>query len=222
MLISRQLRGEDGFALPTILIASTILMIVLAVAATAATSISVSLANQYYNQLAHEAAESILAEAGACVKANGAMPSTGTTYTSWGTQCGAATSGNISQGGVAVSNYPSVTIVYNSQSGIATQATATVTSPTTIQATGYAYRFRPDGTVWQTYTAQENTGVTTTTSPFFTAQTIAAVGGSDGSNSNGSTLALTSSSQLYVWGSRMDPYGTISYTPVLNPLGGGR
>lgn len=88
MIVFRRLRGEDGFALPTILIASTILMIVLTVTAAAAASISVSLGNQYYNQLAHEAAESGLSYARYCYNV-AASPATSTQWPN---------SGNLTQG----------------------------------------------------------------------------------------------------------------------------
>lgn len=56
-----------GFALPTILIASVVMMIVLVSAVTAVSSSNSLLANQYYNQLAREAAESGLANVKICM-----------------------------------------------------------------------------------------------------------------------------------------------------------
>lgn len=61
---------SDGFALPTILIASTIMMIALVAAATAATSMSMALTSQYYHKLAQEAAESGAVYAAQCLKDN--------------------------------------------------------------------------------------------------------------------------------------------------------
>ncbi len=57
-----------GFALPTVIIASVILLTILVTSVTAVGSVTSSLANQYYNQLAREAAESGLATARACLR----------------------------------------------------------------------------------------------------------------------------------------------------------
>lgn len=59
---------REGFALPTILIASVVMLTVLTAAVTAVSSISTSLETQYYNQLAREAAESGMARATDCLK----------------------------------------------------------------------------------------------------------------------------------------------------------
>ena len=59
---------REGFALPTILIASVVMITVLTAAVTAVSSISTSLETQYYNQLAREAAESGMARATDCLK----------------------------------------------------------------------------------------------------------------------------------------------------------
>jgi alpha-tubulin suppressor-like RCC1 family protein len=64
------LKKKHGFALPTVLIASIILLTVLLTAVTAVSSIRTALNDQYYNQLADEAAESGVAMAQACLKAN--------------------------------------------------------------------------------------------------------------------------------------------------------
>lgn len=61
--------AEGGFALPTVILASVIMLIVLVTSVTAVGSITTSLAGQYYNQLAREAAESGLANASACLRA---------------------------------------------------------------------------------------------------------------------------------------------------------
>lgn len=59
---------ERGFALPTVILASVIMLIVLVTAVSAVSSITTALAGQYYNQLAREAAESGLASARACLR----------------------------------------------------------------------------------------------------------------------------------------------------------
>ena len=63
-------RAHHGFALPTVLIAGTLMLIVLTSALVAATSIRSTVQQQYYDQLAREAAESGLVQAKACVEGN--------------------------------------------------------------------------------------------------------------------------------------------------------
>lgn len=66
MLTSRA--AEKGFALPTVLIASVMMLIILLSAISASGSIRTALNSLYYNQLAREAAESGVALATACLK----------------------------------------------------------------------------------------------------------------------------------------------------------
>jgi hypothetical protein len=70
----RQHVYRKGFALPTVLIASVILLSVLAVAVSATSAIRTTLKNQYYAQLAQIAGESGVAYAKACLAANGNVP----------------------------------------------------------------------------------------------------------------------------------------------------
>lgn len=60
----------SGFALPTILIASVVMMIVLVGAVSTVSSVRASLTEQYYTGLAKEAAESGLERAKSCLQAN--------------------------------------------------------------------------------------------------------------------------------------------------------
>jgi alpha-tubulin suppressor-like RCC1 family protein/Tfp pilus assembly protein PilV len=62
---------HEGFALPTILIASVVMLIVLVSAVTATESTRTALDRQYYDQLAREAAESGLAYAQQCLQSSG-------------------------------------------------------------------------------------------------------------------------------------------------------
>ena len=71
---------HDGFALPTILIASVVMLIVLVTAVTATESTRTALDRQYYEQLAREAAESGLAMAQYCLQDNGYTPSWSSSY----------------------------------------------------------------------------------------------------------------------------------------------
>jgi hypothetical protein len=65
---------KRGFALPTVLIASVILLTVLAVAVSATAAVRTTLKNQYYEQLAQTAGEAGVAYAKACLAANGNVP----------------------------------------------------------------------------------------------------------------------------------------------------
>jgi hypothetical protein len=73
-----QVIGRSGtskaFALPTVLIASIVLLTVLAVSVTATAAVRTTLKNQYYIQLAQVAGESGVAYAKACLAANGNIP----------------------------------------------------------------------------------------------------------------------------------------------------
>ena len=73
-------RRTEGFALPTILISSVVMLMVLVAAVTATEGIHTALDRQYYNQLAREAAESGLAMAQLCLQANSYTPSWSASY----------------------------------------------------------------------------------------------------------------------------------------------
>jgi hypothetical protein len=63
--------NEKGFALPTILVTSVVMLIVLVSAVGAAASVRTALDTQYYSQLAREAAEAGVVRAVDCLKSNG-------------------------------------------------------------------------------------------------------------------------------------------------------
>lgn len=67
-------RRSNGFALPTILVASIIMLSVLVVTLSSIVSVRVSLKDQYYIQLKQAASESGVAYAKACLVANGNIP----------------------------------------------------------------------------------------------------------------------------------------------------
>lgn len=67
-------RGSKGFALPTVLIASVVLLTVLAVSVSATTAARTTLKNQYYAQLAQIAGEAGVAYAQACLQESGNIP----------------------------------------------------------------------------------------------------------------------------------------------------
>ena len=62
---------ESGFALPTILLISTVMLTVLTASVAAAAASRVSLDSQYYNHLARQAAQSGIARASECLTGNG-------------------------------------------------------------------------------------------------------------------------------------------------------
>ena len=69
-----QHKVSRAFALPTVLIASTVLLIVLAVSVTATTAVRAALKGQYYTQLAQVAGEAGVTYAQACLAANANIP----------------------------------------------------------------------------------------------------------------------------------------------------
>ena len=72
--VAARYQRSAGFALPTILIASIVMLIVLLASVSAASGMRVALNEQYYNQLAKIAAESGLARAEACLNMNNYVP----------------------------------------------------------------------------------------------------------------------------------------------------
>jgi alpha-tubulin suppressor-like RCC1 family protein len=67
-------KTNSGFALPTILVTSVVMLIVLISAVAAASSVRSGMDDQYYNQLAHEASESGLAKAQGCLQLSASIP----------------------------------------------------------------------------------------------------------------------------------------------------
>lgn len=140
-------RGDtSGFALPTVVISSLILMIVLVAGLSVANSTRISLQTQYYDQLIREAAEAGTTFAQACLEANNYTPQwTNAKPLTPSTDC----SGNI-VGGCASGCY-----VY---SDAKIQLSFQVNLPSTtadgfqaIQATGSLSQLRAsNGAVWNT------------------------------------------------------------------------
>ncbi len=107
-------RRSSGFALPTVLVVSVVMMIVLLVAVTSTASVRVALTSQYYNQLSKTAGEAGVAYAKACLSANNGVsqwsnaqplkPNTdctgtalaGVTCPSADTHCSVVSDGNVS------------------------------------------------------------------------------------------------------------------------------
>lgn len=73
LMAGRRVR-EAGFALPTILLISTVMLAILVASVAAAAASRVSLDSQYYNQLAQQAVESGIARANQCLGESGYTP----------------------------------------------------------------------------------------------------------------------------------------------------
>ena len=66
--------SRGGFALPTVLIASVVMLTILVVSVSSVAAIRVTLKTQYYEQLAKSAGEAGIAYAKACLSKNGNVP----------------------------------------------------------------------------------------------------------------------------------------------------
>ncbi len=147
-LIDRSRRHNvvaSGFALPTILVASIVMLIVLLSAVTATSSVRVALDDQYYNKLAMVAAEAGQARAESCLRASNYTASwSGSTKLRPDTTCtGTTISGGdryITQSG----NIRTTFLVDAPTIGTASYAKVSVTGITELVRTS-------GGTVYQTY-----------------------------------------------------------------------
>jgi alpha-tubulin suppressor-like RCC1 family protein len=179
---------NGGFALPTVIIASVILLTVLVTSVTAVGSVTSSLANQYYNQLAREAAESGLAYARACLRQYNYVPSwTDAAPLMPNTGCAGEDLPSVSDWLVNSNNIRSAYTVPAPQVG--TSSSIRVVSTGKVELT----RASDPNQVWRTYSyvAAEN-------SRYNDAPQIAGGAGWKGSGHNGYMLASTG--VLYGWG----------------------
>lgn len=151
MNVTRHL--QRGFALPTILIASVVMLIVLISAVSATASIRSALDGQYYDRLAREAAESGIARANACLQESAFIVKWSNTNKLYpNTTC---------SGGSSCTNDASCFVVSNG----AVRTTFEVGEPVsfstaqTVTATGKVELVRPSGAVWRTYTASTSARV---------------------------------------------------------------
>ena len=177
-----------GFALPTVIIASVILLTILVTSVTAVSSVTASLANQYYNQLAREAAESGLANARACLRAYDYSP----TWTDGAplkpnTGCAGEDASPVSAYIVNANNVRSTFSVPAPTVGVS--SSLRIVSTGTVQLT----RASDPNQVWRTYTyvAAEN-------SRYNDAPQIAGGAGWKTAGHNGYMLAANGT--LYGWG----------------------
>ncbi|QQG50573.1 MAG: ricin-type beta-trefoil lectin domain protein [Candidatus Saccharibacteria bacterium] len=142
--------SKNGFALPTILIASVIMLTVLVSAVSATSSIRSALDSQYYTQLAREAAESGLARANGCLRNNAYVPEWSASNLYPNTTC---------SGGTPCTNAASCFVMQYPTSQPTVRATFTVEPPEDmevsqlVRSTGKVELLRKsNGEVWRTFT----------------------------------------------------------------------
>lgn len=146
----RDLKG--GFALPTVLIASVVMMIVLAASVSSVVAVRTALKTQYYEQLAKTAGEAGVAYAKACLAKNGNVPL-------WGASSNPLTPATDCAGNVVIAGCPSapgcsVTVNENVRSSFSVPRPATDSSgrAVTISNSGFVELLRAStGAVWRTY-----------------------------------------------------------------------
>lgn len=149
MRIRRELKG--GFALPTVLIASVVMMIILVASVSSVVAVRTALKTQYYEQLAKAAGEAGVAYAKACLSKNGNVPL-------W-TDAQPLTPATDCAGNIINSNCPddpgcSVTINDNIRSSFSVMRPKTDANgrAVTIANSGYVELLRAsNGAVWRTY-----------------------------------------------------------------------
>ena len=195
-----------GFALPTIVIATVILFMVLVATISSATSTSVALDNQYYQQLAKDAAESGLAHAQDCLNASGLSALWTGTELHPDTTCA---------GGVGCTGQAKCYVIQTSTF----RSTYTVDSPVSatdngvkLQATGKVELLRTStNAVWKTYTAELNQ----TSKSTIDTDNVVMGGSGDGVYIS----ALGKDGQI--WSSGINNYGQLgngSTSTALNPV----
>ena len=147
----RQRTLERGFALPTIVISSLVLFMILVAAVGSATSVRVALDTQYHQQLARDAAEAGLSRVYDCLTSNDYVAQ-------WSDASPLRPNGNCTGVAVACTDVPACFVTNNST----LRTSFTVTAPTTSGGSGLASQqvksvgkvelLKSSGAVWKTYT----------------------------------------------------------------------
>jgi len=140
--------SKKAFALPTVIIASTVMLAVLTVTlASLQSGIVVALDSAHYDRYAKSAAQSGLVMAKACLKANNYVASWSSTPLKPNTNCA-----GVVQSGLSL-------YVHNDTTSENVRSTFTVDPPTTLAngvqkltVTATSERLRASGAVWRTYT----------------------------------------------------------------------
>jgi alpha-tubulin suppressor-like RCC1 family protein len=176
-----------GFALPTILIASVVMLIVLLTTVSAASGVRAALDDQYYNRLAMEAAESGQARAEACLSGSGYTATwTDNSRLRPDTTCTGATIGGASRYIVQSGNIRTTFLIWAPETGVASSAKVTVVGMTELIRVS-------SGTVYQTYSQ-----TLVRQSRFSIVPQIASGAGWKDTGHNG--YMLTGDGSLYGWG----------------------
>jgi alpha-tubulin suppressor-like RCC1 family protein len=136
-----------GFALPTVLIASVVMLMVLTVSLTSVATTRTALDSQYYQQLAREAGESGIAKAQACLAANNYVPQWTTNPLTPRTNCSGATVSSASSYVYSDSN------IRTSFRVVAPETIANGVQKVSVTATTEQLR-TTTGTPWRTYTVE--------------------------------------------------------------------
>lgn len=186
MLIKRS--SSEGFALPTIIIASVILLTVLVTSVSAVGSITAALASQYYNQLAREASESGLSHARACLRASNYAPTwTDAAPLKPNTDCNGVELGSVSKWIINSNNIRTSFTVPAPQTGAVGSVRVTATAVVEL------LRASDQNQVWRTYSYQG-----TESSRYNDVPQLAGGAGWKGNGHNGYMLATNGT--LYGWG----------------------
>ena len=183
-------RGDkpNGFALPTVLIASVVMLIVLLASVSLTVAVRTALNDQYYNKLAKSAADAGIEYAKACLSSNGGKQSWDTKLTT-GIKCDGATKMCLSGEDC---NY---VYVDGSDKRIRTQFEASCigstcakdSEPSNLIVIGRVELLRSDTSVWRKYEK------TARLSPSFRV-------GDTMTTTNTSTCVLQNDNSVYCWG----------------------
>lgn len=203
--------SQRGFALPTIVLASVLVLMALSVALSIISGTRSALSEQYYAQLSREAAEAGWAKAKTCIVMNGGVAQwssaspltpqsdcTGAstvTCTTTTTQCYVLINGNVhtsfSVGAATTGQYNKLTYQ--------------------VQATVQLTRTSSPTTVWRTTNSTFNYSSSNTVAPFMSGG--AGFDGSTGNATNDMGLYVSSDNQLYGYGVNAGGQLTDSKTP---------
>ncbi len=134
---------QVGFALPTVIIASVIMLVTVLASVQASTAMRNGLTTQYYNRIAREAAEAGLTRAMECVDSNGGQAQwSESSLLRPDTDCGGQGGASFSEYVISTSEYRSTFAVHEIAAGAGA-----------VRSDGIVELLRSsDGSIWRTYT----------------------------------------------------------------------